>query len=157
MGQRIGIATALSTAAAVTQLTVSVSVAYAGAGPAVCAKSDFEAVVEEAAGALRDLNQKNKPTFQEKLRALKEKRGWSHDQFMKEAAPFVRDEKIEVFDKSTDTLLSAISALGQEGASAASPDCALLLQLRARMKSLVETQAEKWAYMFDKIGAELSR
>src|ERR1700730_8105308 len=45
-----------------------------------CAKADFEAVVDDAAAALRDLNLKNKPNFQEKLRQLKDKRGWSHDQ-----------------------------------------------------------------------------
>lgn len=124
---------------------------------AACSKTDFEAVVEDAAGALRDLNQKNKPTFQEKLRTLKDKRGWTHDQFMKEGAPFVRDDKIAVYDQSTDELLSAISSLGQEGASAKSPDCALLLELRARMKLLVDTQTAKWVYMFEKIGGELAR
>jgi hypothetical protein len=127
------------------------------AGGAACSKSDFEAVVEEAAGALRDLNSKNKPAFQEKLRALKDKRGWTHDQFMKEAAPFVRDDKTVVFDQSTDELLSAISTMGQEGASAANPDCALLLELRARMKTLVDTQTSKWTYMFEKIEAELNK
>jgi hypothetical protein len=35
------------------------------------------------------------------------------------------------------------------------PDCAVLLELRARMKVLVETQTAKWAYMFQKIDAEL--
>ncbi len=124
---------------------------------ASCARTDFEAVVEDAAGALRDLNQKNKPSFQERLRALKDKRGWSHDEFMKEAAPLVRDEKIAVYDKSTDDLLSAISLLGQEGASAKTPDCAILSELRARMKLLVDTQSAKWTYMFEKIDAELLR
>jgi hypothetical protein len=76
---------------------------------------------------------------------------------MKEAAPFVRDEKIAVFDQSTDELLNAISTMGQEGASAKSPDCALLLELRARMKVLVETQSTKWAYMFGKIESELAK
>jgi hypothetical protein len=120
-----------------------------------CAKADFEAVVDEAAGALRSLNGKNKPLFQEKLRSLKDKRAWSHDQFLQEAAPFVRDEKIEAFDQSTDELLSAISTMGQEGAAANTPDCALLLELRARMRLLVETQTSKWSYMFEKIEAEL--
>lgn len=129
----------------------------ADAGGASCSKADFEAVVEEAAGALRQLNAKNKPAFQEKLRMLKDKRGWSHDQFMKEAAPFVRDEKTAVFDQSTDELLSAISTMGQEGASADTPDCALLLELRARMKTLVETQTSKWTYMFDKLETELKK
>lgn len=129
--------------------------APAAAPPAPCAKADFEQVVEQAAGALRDLNFKNKPLFQEKLRSLKEKRGWTHDQFMKEAAPFVRDEKTEAYDNSTDELLSAIATMGQEGANAKTPDCALLLELRARMNVLVDTQTSKWTYMFEKIDAEL--
>ncbi|MEQ1669321.1 MAG: hypothetical protein ABL893_00545 [Hyphomicrobium sp.] len=122
---------------------------------AQCAKADFEAVVEQAAGSLRDLNTKNKPLFQEKLRTLKDKRKWTHEQFISEAAPFVKDEKIEAFDTSTEELLSAIASMGQEGASAKTPDCALLLELRARMKVLVDTQTKRWAYMFEKIETEL--
>lgn len=121
-----------------------------------CTKSEFEAVVDEAAAGLRDLNLKNKPAFQEKLRQLKDKRGWSHDQFMKEAAPFVRDEKIAVFDRRSERLLIDISSLGQEGAEAKTPDCALLLELRARMKVLVQTQTEKWSYMFGKLDKALA-
>lgn len=120
-----------------------------------CQKTDFEAVVEETAGSLRELNSKNKPLYQEKLRSLKDKRGWSHEQFLTEAAPLVRDDKIAVFDQSTEELLSAISTMGQEGAAAQTPDCALLLELRARMKVLVDTQTAKWSYMFEKIETEL--
>lgn len=122
---------------------------------AQCAKADFEAVVEQAAGSLRELNVKNKPLFQEKLRSLKAKRGWTNEQFMTEAAPLVRDDKIASYDQATEELLSAISQMGQEGAAAAQPDCALLLELRARMKALVDTQTTKWGYMFEKIDTEL--
>jgi hypothetical protein len=136
-------------------------VAYAeGAGaaaPAQCTKDEFEDVVDEAAAALRDLNSKNKPAFQEKLRHLKDKRGWSHDEFLKEAAPFVRDDKIAVFDSNSDRLLNDISSQGQEGADAATPDCAVLLDLRSRMKVLVETQSAKWDYMFKKLDAALAQ
>jgi hypothetical protein len=128
----------------------------ADAAPATCAKQDFESVVEEAAGILRDLNAKNRPAFQEKLRELKDKRKWTHDEFIERAKPFVRDDKTVVFDQSTDELLSAIASMGQEGATAAKPDCAVLLELRARMKVLVDTQTAKWAYMFQKIDAELA-
>ena len=120
-----------------------------GTAGQVCAKADFEAVVDEAAGSLRDLNMQNKPAFQEKLRQLKDKRGWSHDEFLKEAAPFVRDDKIAVFDQESEQLLNDISTLGQEGADAATPDCALLVELRSRMKTLVDTQTAKWTYMFE--------
>lgn len=120
-----------------------------------CAKTDFEQVVEEAAGTLRDLNNKNRPEFQDKLRQLKTKRGWSQDQFLQEAKPLVQDEKIATFDQRSDELLATINNMGEAGAAAKKPDCALLLELRARMKVLVDTQTQKWAYMFDKIDAEL--
>jgi len=135
--------------------------AFAAPGPAPaadgCQKDEFEAVVDDAAAALRDLNAKNKPDFQEKLRQLKDKRGWSHDQFLTEAAPYVRDDKIAVFDQDSERLLSDIASLGQEGAEAKTPDCALLHELRARMKVLVDTQQAKWTYMFEKLNAALAQ
>ena len=127
------------------------------AAPGVCQKADFEAVVDDAAGALRDLNMQNKPMFQERLRQLKDKRGWSHDQFLTAAAPFVRDEKIAVYDRDSERLLTDISTLGQEGAEAATPDCALLADLKTRMQKLVDTQSEKWGYMFQKLDAALKQ
>lgn len=127
------------------------------AAAGVCGKADFEAVVDDAAGALRDLNLQNKPAFQEKLRQLKDKRGWSHDAFLKEAAPYVRDEKIAVYDQESERLLADISTLGQEGADAPTPDCALLADLKSRMQTLVDTQTAKWSYMFQKLEAALQQ
>jgi hypothetical protein len=129
----------------------------AGTPAGVCTKADFEAVVDEAAAALRDLNMKNKPAFQEKLRQLKDKRGWSHDQFLKEGTAFVRDDKIAVYDQDSERLLMDISSQGQEGAEAKTPDCALLTDLRGRMQVLVETQTAKWTYMFEKLDAALKQ
>ncbi len=123
----------------------------------VCEKADFEAVVDDAAGALRDLNLQNKPAFQEKLRELKDKRGWSHDAFLQEAAPYVRDDKIAVYDQESEHLLADISTLGQEGADAPTPDCALLADLKSRMQKLVDTQTEKWSYMFQKLETALKQ
>jgi hypothetical protein len=127
------------------------------AGGQVCGKADFEAVVDDAAGALRDLNMQNKPAFQEKLRQLKDKRGWSHDAFLKEAAPFVRDDKIAVYDQDSERLLADISTLGQEGADAPTPDCALLADLKSRMQKLVDAQTAKWTYMFQKLDTALAQ
>ncbi|MFT3731157.1 MAG: hypothetical protein QM780_06990 [Hyphomicrobium sp.] len=124
--------------------------------PASCTKEDFESVVEQAAGSLRDLNAQNRPQFQEKLRQLKEKRHWNHDEFMDKAKPFVKDDKMAVYDKTTDELLSAISSMGQEGAAADTPDCTRMVELRARMKLLVDTQSAKWNYMFQKLDGELA-
>jgi len=125
-------------------------------GP-TCTRADFEAVVGGAAAALRDLTQKNTPGFQGKLRQLKDKRGWSHEQFMTQAAPFVQDEKVAEFDGKSEELLGRIAAMGEEGASAKMPDCALLAQLKGIMQGLVETQQAKWAYMFGKLDDALAR
>ena len=52
--------------------------------PQAARKEDFESVVEDAAAKLRDLNNENRPAFQEKLRELKDKRKWTHDEFIAE-------------------------------------------------------------------------
>jgi hypothetical protein len=138
-----------------------VALAVAGAQPmhaqAQCSKADFEAVVDEAAGALSGLARENTPPFQAKLRQLKAKRGWSDDQFLKEAEPLVRDEKIAGFDQQSEEFLTRITSGGQAGAAGPTPDCKLLAELRTVMGSLVATQKAKWAYMFEKIEAELRK
>ena len=140
-------------------LTLVVLIGLAAAPPALaqtaCARADFEVVVETAAAALRELNLKHKPDFQEKLRNLKEKRGWSHDQFLKEASPLVRDDAIAAYERTTEELLDTIANLGQEGSAAKSPDCGMLVQLQEHMKRLVATQTAKWDYMFAKVETEL--
>jgi hypothetical protein len=133
------------------------SAASAGGGAAACARADFETVVDMAAGALRDMNGANKPKFQAKLRELKDKRGWSHEQFLKEAAPFVADDKITAYDAQSNALLEIIATGGEAGAAAATPDCAVLASLRASMKALVDAQTAKWGYMAGKIEAELAK
>jgi hypothetical protein len=138
-------------------LAVVAGVTPVAGQPASCARADFEAVVDEAAGSLRELNQTNKPNFQDKLRLLKDKRGWSHEQFLQAAAPFVQDEKISEWDQRSADLLSKITAMGQEGSSAKAPDCAMLNELHGHMKALVEAQQAKWTYMFAKIDAELAK
>ncbi|HWB45089.1 MAG TPA: hypothetical protein VG900_06565 [Hyphomicrobiaceae bacterium] len=133
---------------------------FAGAGCLVaqtCPKSEFEAVVDEAGAALRDLNQQNTPAFQAKLRQLRDKRGWTHDQFLTQAAPFVRDERIAGFDRKSEELLARITSESQPPPPGKTADCALLAELRASMHNLIETQKAKWAYMFDKIDKELAR
>lgn len=122
-----------------------------------CTRIDFEQVVEEAASALRDLNLANKPVFQAKLGELKQKRGWSHDQFIERAAPLVQDEKISAFDSQSSSLLERLQSGGQEGAAARVPDCALLTELRVALKTLIDVQKAKWSYMLSRIETELAK
>jgi len=122
-----------------------------------CSKADFEAVVDEAAAALRSLNHENTPQFQARLRQLKDKRGWSHEQFLLEASPFVRDEAIAAFDQKSEDFLARITQGGQSQVTAAALNCGLLVELRGSLAALVETQKAKWTYMFDKINGELKK
>lgn len=131
--------------------------AIPAAAQGTCTKAEFEAVVDDAAAALRTLTRENSPTFQAKLRQLKDKRGWSHEEFLKAAAPLVRDDAIADLDQKSEDLLRAIASKGEAGSAAAVPDCALLGEVRGTMASLVETQKAKWTYMFGKIDAELAR
>jgi hypothetical protein len=122
-----------------------------------CTREAFESVVGQSAAALRDLTGKNRPLYQARLRDLKEKRGWAHDQFLKEAAPIVQDARTDAYDKTSGELLTDIQRMGAEGSAAPKPDCAALGRLRDRMEALVEAQRQKWAYLIDKVEQELGR
>lgn len=145
------------------QATLSTALALALAGALVtmpaaaqpCSRADFESVVDQASGLLRDLVQRNTAEFQGKLRALRQKRGWSQEQFVKEGARFVQDEKIAEFDEQSARLLAKINQGGDSGGK--TPDCAVLGELRATMKSLVEVQEAKWRHMNDEIDAEMAK
>ena len=143
-------------------LTVSVmalagAVMLAAAAQAQCKRQSFLTVVDEAAAKLRSLNQENKPAFQSRLRALKERRGWDHATFLKKAKPFVRDEQISAYDTQSQRLLVKISQLGDAGGAASEPDCAMLSTLREAMAQMVDIQTKKWAYMFARVDAALKR
>ena len=136
---------------------VSLGAADAAAQGPGCTRMQFEAAVSDAAGALRDLNAHNRPPFQTRLRALKDKRGWTHDQFLREAAPLVQDAKIAQFDKESSEYLEKIQTMGAEGASAKEPDCARLTDVKTHMQALVASQQAKWKYMLDRIDQELAK
>jgi hypothetical protein len=124
---------------------------------ATCERMEFETVVTSAADALRSITQQNSPPFQAKLRALKDKRGWSHDQFMAEGTRFVRDDKITAFDEKSGDLLARINDAGGGNGAPSQGNCAQLADLKANMAALVEIQTAKWSYMFANIDAELAR
>ncbi len=122
-----------------------------------CERTDFETAVGTASATLRDMTNRNTPDFQDKLRALRDKRGWNTEEFVKAAAPLVADERISEFDQKSAEYLMKINNLGGEGANTAAPDCRLLDALRLNMAELVDTQTQKWAYMFGKLDAEMAK
>jgi hypothetical protein len=137
--------------------TLPAGLAPALAEPPACSKADFAGVVDEAAAVLRDLTRQNTPQFQGKLRQLRDKRGWSNDQFLKEAEPYVRDDTITAFDRKSEDFLARITGGDQTQSASGALDCALLADLHAAMKVLVDTQKAKWAYMFHKLESDLAK
>ncbi len=133
------------------------ALAPAGSRASECQRSDFEAVVGQAAEVLRELNGVKRPDFQAQLRQLKEKRGWSHAQFLEAASPFVQDEEIAGFDERTTVTLQKIESMGAEGARANVADCGRLAEVRGHMATLVEVQKLKWDHMFAKLKRELEK
>ena len=126
-------------------------------GSLSCSRTEFEAVVDDAGALLRALTQKNSPSFQAKLRELKDKRGWTHVQFLAEGARFVRDDKISAFEDQSSNLLAKINGAGDGAANTKTPDCSRLAGLKADMATLVAIQSDKWTYMFGNIDAELAK
>ncbi len=128
-----------------------------------CERAEFESVVATASETLRDLTAEKKPAYQAKLRGLMEKRGWTYDQFVKEAGPLVSDDKVSAYDQTSADLLAKIHRMGDAGRTDTTPGaangktCALLSDLRTTMESLIATQTEKWAYLFAKLDAETAR
>jgi hypothetical protein len=132
------------------------------AGPATaqdpaCTREAFEQAVSQSAEALRDLTGVNRPVFQTRLRELKDKRGWDHSKFLREAAPIVQDARTDAYDKESAALLEEISRMGAEGSAAATPDCKALARLKSNMQALVDAQRGKWAYLIEKVERELLR
>jgi hypothetical protein len=139
-------------------MTLSVTVfAASDALAQTCDRAEFETVVTSASATLRDLTADKKPAFQEKLRGLMAKRGWTYDQFVKEAGPIVADDKVTAYDQASADLLAKINRMGETGRNEAAPDCAMLNELRSTMTALITTQTEKWSYLFAKLDAESAR
>ena len=146
-----------SVGAALLAATTATAASASGTAPKTCTRTDFEAVVDGAAETLRTLTQKNSPSFQAKLRQLKDKRGWSHDQFLAEGTRFVRDDKITEFEDKSGELLARINGAGSDAGPQKAIDCSQLPELQANMTALVDLQTAKWTYMFGNIDAELAK
>lgn len=140
-------------------LTLSLVLTFGGlassaAHAAACAKDDFAAVVDQSGQVLRALAAENKAPFQDKLRQLKQKNGWTDQQFLTEARPYVVDDRIKALDEEANGLLTGIATLG-DTSGAKQPDCTVLDSLKGNLAMLVDVVKAKWRYMDEKIDAAL--
>jgi hypothetical protein len=151
-------------------LIVAMPFASGAALAETCDQAAFTAVVDEARGRLEALNAENKQQFQQKLGELREKHGWTKDDFVKNARPLVKDAEIASFDARHEELLTKVPSIGQTdqpvatlagiapaAEQASDSRCIMLGELRSLMGQVIENTRAKWAYMHGKTDAALTQ
>jgi hypothetical protein len=147
-----------------------VLIPFAGARAEDCGREAFASVVEHASAELSAMNEANKKRFHEKLQTLKSRAGWSDADFVTQATPFIRDERISAFDTQNKLLLAKVPELGNAERTVASlantspaigtsadGRCGMMNELRGLMAAVVENSRAKWTYMFGKVDAALEK
>jgi hypothetical protein len=132
----------------------SISAFSAPAYPATCNSSDFGAIVDQTAHALRDLNISGAKSFQEKLAALRKKSGLSQEEIEARAAA-IQDEKIEEFNRKIDSLVNKMDALAQTPNQQIT--CQKLDELKQVRDQLLTVMGQKSGYMLARADALLDK
>ena len=121
-----------------------------------CDRAAFSSTVTATGVSLNGLNDANKKTFQEKLLKLKAKEGWPDSLYITQAAHFVKDEQIAVYDATGAVLMTQISQLSSGDAASDEKRCAMLADLKKYTDLLVANAMSKWTYMHNKIDQALT-
>ena len=100
--------------------------AHSGALAATCTADDFAAAVDKSGAQLRAFNSEALPKLQDKLKQLKEKKGWDEEK----ALDSVRDDRTAKLDAEAEDLIVKIDTLGRPPEKGA-PDCSKLAELEA--------------------------
>lgn len=140
------ISAALACALTLTPLGVSSALA--------CNATDFGAVVDQTAQALRDLNINGANRFQAKLQSLREKHGLSEDEIQTRAAA-LQDDKMSEFNREIDALVNQMDQLSQTPNDKI--DCEKLDELKRVRDRLLTIMGQKSGYMLAKADVELDK
>jgi hypothetical protein len=120
---------------------------------ATCTADDFAAAVDKSGSQLRAFNSEALPKLRDKLRDLKNAKGWGDD-YEEKGLDSVRDARAEKFDSDAEELITKIDMLGRPPTDK-QPDCAKLAELQAAGLELLALMRAKSAYMISKIDAEI--
>jgi hypothetical protein len=126
-----------------------------GAIAATCTADDFAAAVDRSGVALRNFNEGALPKLQEKLKQLKERRGWSDAEFEEKGLGNLRDARSSQFDNDAEELIVKIDTLGRPPPDKA-PDCSKLTELDAASLELLAVMKAKSAYVLSKVDTALA-
>jgi hypothetical protein len=125
--------------------------AHAGALAATCTADDFAAAVDKSGAQLRAFNAEALPKLQDKLKQLKEKKGWDEDK----ALDSVRDDRTAKLDAEAEDLIVKIDTLGRPPEKGA-PDCSKLTELEAAGIELLAVMKAKSTYTLAKLDTQIA-
>ena len=118
---------------------------------ATCAADDFAAAVDKSGAALRAFNAEALPKLQDKLKQLKDKKGWDEEKSL----GTVRDARTTKLDADAEDLILKIDTLGRPPEKGP-PDCSKLAELEAAGLELLAAMKAKSTYTLSKLDAELA-
>lgn len=119
----------------------------------ICPAEKFGAAVDHSGASLRAFNAEAQPKLNERIKALKQKKGWADEGYEEKAYDYLQNERMAGFDAHSNELLIKIDTLGQKGEKGG-VDCSALEELQAAGNELLEVMKAKSAYMLERIDAE---
>ncbi len=121
-----------------------------------CTADSYGTAVDAAAADIRAFNADAQPKLQEKLKALKNKKGWIDESFEEKGLDYLRDTRIAELDQQSNELFTKIDTLGRP--EPGQPvDCAGLAELKAAGSEMLAVLKTKSAYLSEKIDREIGQ
>jgi len=120
-----------------------------------CTAEDFAAAVDRSGAALRAFNAEALPKLKDKLKELKDKRGWGDAGYEEKALASIRDKRTAKFDDDAENLILKIDTLGRPPAEGPL-DCAELTELEAASLELLAVMKTKSEYTLSKLDAAIA-
>jgi hypothetical protein len=117
---------------------------------AACTHEQFAAAVDKSGAQLRAFNSEALPKLQDKLKQLKEKKGWDEEKSLGAA----RDARTEKLDEDAETLIVKIDTLGRPPEKG-EPDCSKLAELEAAGLELLAVMKAKSSYTLGRLDAAI--
>ncbi|CAN1722233.1 DUF1134 domain-containing protein [Hyphomicrobium sp. 1Nfss2.1] len=119
-----------------------------------CKEEDFAAAVDKSGAQLRAFNAEALPKLQEKLKQLKDKKGWSDADYEDKAMATVRDDRTTKLDADAEDLIIKIDQLGRPPENGPI-DCTKLTELEAAGLELLAVMKAKSTYTLSKLDAAI--
>ena len=137
---------------ALLSLMLALASSSAQAQTAQCPPEQFRKVVDDAGAALRKINSDQRPKLEAGLRRLKDKHGWSEDDYADKANVLLSDAKSDDYDVKASELLAKLDQISEQ-AQAGKAECTRLAELESTALELQATIRVKAQYMLARIEA----